>query len=478
MSLPKASSPPSTHDSSPCIETVPVSADEPRRVGSIPRHPKMGESFDIRSAVGHPAYTHYLFRFPAKFHPPVVSWALETYGESGKPVLDPFTGSGTVQVEALVRGMPSVGIDIDPLACFVTRAKTTPLPPDELVDGLARVDALLRPHRRGDGEPSQVVGGDISEEQFEDTVYGLSYPAIPNLFHWFRRHVVVDLARLFWALDETYLRAEVRHFFRACVASTIRRVSNADPYPVSALEVSRVQAGRNARRAIDVFGEFIAKAQRQIEGMASLYARWRMLPGPRRADAVWGDALQARAELAHAGLPVAYPLVVTSPPYCTAVNYSRRHKLEMYWLGLISDREQHIDLAHSYLGRRWVRVADWDSCGEFGVRALDDTLDQIGARKRARSRALRHYFWSMSRAFAEISEVMEPGAVLVCATGDSVSCGVPVATTRYLGELANDHFALRNHFSYVVRNRYMQYPLRNGVGIRREHILVLERRAS
>jgi hypothetical protein len=149
----------------------------------------------------------------------------------------------------------------------------------------------------------------------------------------------------------------------------------------------------------------------------------------------------------------------------------------MYWLGLVADREEHIGLAHAYLGRRWVRVADWRDCGEFGVRGLDDTLEAIACRKRARARALRHYFWSMSRAFAEIGEVMEPGGILVCATGDSVSCSVPVETTRYLGELASDRFAMRNHFSYVLRNRYMQYPLRNGIGIRREHILVLERRS-
>jgi len=30
-------------------------------------------------------------------------------------------------------------------------------------------------------------------------------------------------------------------------------------------------------------------------------------------------------------------LVITSPPYCNAVEYGRRHKLEMYWLNLIPD---------------------------------------------------------------------------------------------------------------------------------------------
>jgi len=449
----------------------------PRRVESIPLRPARGETFEIHAPNGHPAYTHYLFRFPAKFHPPVVSWALNTYGCPGMPVLDPFTGSGTVQVEAMVRSMPSVGVDIDPLACFVTRAKTTPLPPDELSASLGRIEAHLAPFRRSQDELAQLALVDLTEEEFEGAIGVLAYPRIPNLNHWFRRYVVLDLARLIWAVEVSQLRPKVSAFFRACIASIIRRVSNADPYPVSALEVSSVQASRNRERVIDVFGAFQERAPRHIGAMATMYSKWRSLASPREARTVQGDTLDLHAVLQDAGLGDSFPLVVTSPPYCTAVNYSRRHKLEMYWLGFVGSREEHVGLSHVYLGRRWVRVKDWEACPDFGIKALDETLVEIEELNRARARALRHYFWSMSRAFAEIGNVMGPGATFICATGDSVSCGTQVETTRFLSELADDRFVLRNHFSYVLRNRYMQYPLRNGVGIRKEHILVFERRS-
>ncbi len=476
MTLPKPSSP-ATALSAPALDSwCAAQLGDPIRVPAIPRSPARGASFDIRSPDGHPAYTHYLFRFPAKFHPPVVSWALESYGRRGTPVLDPFTGSGTVQVEALARGMPSVGIDIDPLACLVARAKTTRLPSDELVEGLGLIEAMLSPFRREEQELEGLAATDISAAQFEDDVGGLSYPAIPNLFHWFRRYVVVDLARILWAVDRARFGPNTSRFFRACVASIIRRVSNADPYPVSALEVSRVQLARNADRQICVFDSFVSRARRQIEGMRALHDQCAKVDSCAPAEVVCGDALRARDVLMGVDLPIEYPLVVTSPPYCTAVNYSRRHKLEMYWLGLVRDQDQHIDLAHSYLGRRWVRRRDWEACGDFGVPELDRTLSEVAERKRPRARALRHYFWSMSRAFGGISRVMPKAGVLSCATGDSVSCGLPIMTTRFLTELASEHFQLRNHFSYVLRNRYMQYPLRNGKGIRHEHILVFERR--
>jgi hypothetical protein len=394
------------------------------------------------------------------------------------PVLDPFTGSGTVQVEALARGMPSVGIDIDPLACFVTKAKTTLVDPGDLDEGLEQIESVLGPYCRDERTVAGLAANDLSEAAFEAGSQGLWYPAIPNLEHWFRRYVVIDVARLLWAIGEARLGEERTRFFRACVASIIRYVSNADPYPVSALEVSSVQAARNATREIDVFATFAARARRHIEGMAALVKRCGGVARGAATDIVCGDTLSARKELSAAELPVDYPLVVTSPPYCTAVNYSRRHKLEMYWLGFVRDRDDHVDLTHSYLGRRWVRVGDWDDCGELGLSELDRALVAIGERKRARSRALRHYFWSMRRALAEIGTLMDSGGVLICATGDSVSCGIPVETTRFLVELASEQFALANHFSYTLRNRYMQYPLRNGPGIRREHVLVFQRRPA
>lgn len=46
-----------------------------------------------------PKLTHYLFRYPAKFHPPVVAALFERFTQTGDVVLDPFVGSGTSLVE-------------------------------------------------------------------------------------------------------------------------------------------------------------------------------------------------------------------------------------------------------------------------------------------------------------------------------------------------------------------------------------------
>src|SRR5665213_918754 len=72
-----------------------------------------------------PKLTHYLFRFPAKFHPPHVKSLLERYTEPNDLVFDPFCGSGTLLVEAAVAGRRSLGLDVDPLAVLISNAKVT-----------------------------------------------------------------------------------------------------------------------------------------------------------------------------------------------------------------------------------------------------------------------------------------------------------------------------------------------------------------
>jgi len=72
--------------------------------------------------------THSLFRFPGKFHPPLVTHLLELHPDV-KIIGDPMVGSGTVAVEVAAHNKPGLFSDIDPLACLLTRAKARPVDP-------------------------------------------------------------------------------------------------------------------------------------------------------------------------------------------------------------------------------------------------------------------------------------------------------------------------------------------------------------
>jgi DNA methylase len=70
---------------------------------------------------------HNIYRYPARFSPTFAREAIRCFTDPGDLVVDPFCGGGTSIVEAISLGRRAAGMDINSLATFLTRAKTTPL---------------------------------------------------------------------------------------------------------------------------------------------------------------------------------------------------------------------------------------------------------------------------------------------------------------------------------------------------------------
>src|SRR5687768_12150161 len=83
--------------------------------------------------------------FPARMAPDLALVVLEDMPE-GSIILDPMMGSGTVVRQALELGHDAVGYDLDPLAVLMTRAWTTEVDGEAIIelteDVLGRVAAL------------------------------------------------------------------------------------------------------------------------------------------------------------------------------------------------------------------------------------------------------------------------------------------------------------------------------------------------
>lgn len=65
---------------------------------------------------------HRWFYYKEAYSPYLVGWALSEFGANG-PVFDPFLGIGTTVLASKQRGLPSSGIDVSPLAVFVSGVK-------------------------------------------------------------------------------------------------------------------------------------------------------------------------------------------------------------------------------------------------------------------------------------------------------------------------------------------------------------------
>ncbi len=416
--------------------------------------------------------THYLFRYPAKFHPPIAASLVETYSRPGNVVLDPFCGSATLLVEARVRGRNGVGIDVDPVAAFIGDAKTRHIGVESLQKSANLLLRKLAGVRRAAREYEVLQFEDISDRAFKYNVTHrrLTIPAIPNLFHWFRRYVVIDLATLHQIISRMRIPQSHKTFFLACFCSIIRNVSNADPVPVSGLEVtSHMIAKDKLGRIIDPFGHFATTLNRALVDRKQFELAIRSSRS--RIRIAQGDATNLPKHVRKL-----IDVVITSPPYHNAVDYYRRHTLEMYWLGCVENHEERLALLPKYIGRAHVQrghpfVAEDDTDSWFARRCES----MMRKRDKGSADAFKHYTVAMRKCFAGIDQILRKGGKVVFVLGKSTWNGRRLPTTKLFEELAAPNFRLSEHHWYPLKNRYMTYSRHNGANIDREHILVFER---
>ncbi|MFJ8489430.1 TRM11 family SAM-dependent methyltransferase [Streptomyces sp. NPDC094038] len=414
--------------------------------------------------------THHIFRYPAKFHPPVVRALLEKYTHPGQTVLDPFVGSGTALVECSVMGRGSIGIDVDPVAVEVARAKTRNYDMQMVEKVFQSILSEVEPLERSADEYVARMFEDLSDAEYLEVKgdESLWIPEIPRLHHWFRRYVLIDLARILAVINSVEMDERVRALSRIAFAAIIRNASNADPVPVSGLEyTSHMKRKDEAGRLVNPFALLRASLKKCLAATAEYLGQ---LPIEAREPLVLHEnAMEFKVDQE-------VDIVLTSPPYHNAVDYYRRHQLEMFWLGHTSNQDDRLELLPRYIGRPHVAAKDpllkrdW-SPGEI----VDSWEGKMRADSPSRAADFRHYVTAMSSVFERLSGTLATGSLALFVVGHSRWKGQEIPTGDIYEEISADSFSLREKLSYPIANRYMSYSRHNSASIDEEYVLVMRR---
>ncbi len=256
--------------------------------------------------------THGIHTYLAAMIPQIASRLIyETVPINGR-VLDPFCGGGTVLVESIKGNYSATGIDINPLALIVSKAKTTYLERDILIE---TYNEIYKNAKKFKGE----------KKKFPDK-YKVDY--------WFKDYTFLPLTALIHEIKKVD-DADIRTFFECVFSGTVRDVCLTYR---NEQRLRRLEPEYYERFNPDVFKTFEKRASNAIK-------RVETLPKGARADIKLGSVIDLPFE------DNEFTNIICSPPYGderNGVPYSQFSKNMLIWLDY--RREDLLNLKKLTLG--------------------------------------------------------------------------------------------------------------------------------
>ena len=391
------------------------------------------------------SYTHNFFKYPCKFIPEIPRWAIRAYYKQDVDgmILDPFSGSGTTLLEASLAGARSLGAEIDEIAKLITKVKTTKLSYEEIYE----VNIFTKR-----------VANILEEQKY--SVDDVIYPEINNLEHWFRKDILNDLGFLYHSII-LKKNTNVKNFLLVCMASIIKRVSNADdisPKPYVSNNVIK-----NPPDVATTFSELVKKYITGIEEISNCELA---------AINIQGDATHISA------LNNTIDLAVTSPPYINAFDYVRTLRLENLWLQMSTENELR-EKKKRYLGTESISVKKerLDLSILDKSELLKEYFNRIILVDEKRALILKRFFEDMELNLQEVYRVLKDNSNYVIVIGNSSIRKVQVESWRVLRDIAEQvGFKYVTHFGYAIKNPYIRIPRGSKGGkIAIDHVLVIRK---
>lgn len=154
-------------------------------------------------------YTHCYHNYPAMMIPQIARKLIWEFApdDSLKLILDPYMGSGTTLVEAAIKGVDSIGIDINPLARFIAEVKTTKYNIKEIEESFKYILTGIDNFKINDWE--------YLESDFDH---------LTKHDYWYSKENLVKLKYLSSIIDKLETHS-TKSFFNLALAEIIRDVS-------------------------------------------------------------------------------------------------------------------------------------------------------------------------------------------------------------------------------------------------------------
>ena len=337
--------------------------------------------------------THGYHRYPAKFIPQIVSRLVAKYTKEGDLVVDPFGGCGTTLVESKVMCRPSIGVDINPVAVLMTKAKKTPIEPAKIEEQRLKLKEKMDSFNQGTK---------------------IKAPEHKRIDYWFKPDEKRKLAFLFSEISKIKDQ-DARDFFFCGFSNILKNCS-------IWLQKSNKPTRDLKKKPADPFVVFSRQVKAMLRGNTdffNLLHKKKCLQIPCNVYCTDARRIPAKSN--------SVSLIVTSPPYVTSYEYADLHQLTALWFAYTKDLS---DFRKRFIGTSYHNKKKLILNSKIAENIKEDLLKK----HKKTAEEVATYFSEMNQVFKEMKRMLKKGGRTCIVIGDTSLKGVEILNAEVFVE--------------------------------------------
>ncbi len=339
-------------------------------------------------------WTHGYHRYPAKFLPNLVKKLIEEYTSENDLVADLFAGCGTTLVEAKVHGRKSIGVDINPVAELITKAKTNPIEPKRL----ERQYSLIL---------NSFVSFDL--DNYRDIAIH------ERIDYWFTTEHKAKIAFLYDKILAIHNR-KIKDFLLVSLSHVLKNCSKW-------LQSSTKPQIDPNKKPTDPFTAFQVHTKQMMKKNAEFYSQLSKDKYLKtKCEIRLEDARQTSIKTNSVGA------IITSPPYVTSYEYADIHQLTAYWYEYITDLAE---FRRNFIGTFYSLNQDI----ECGSPLAQEIVNNIFDKDQRTAKEVANYFKDMYEVAREMHRILKKSGHVCLVIGNTTFKNIKIKSAEVFAEI-------------------------------------------
>lgn len=356
--------------------------------------------------------THSYYTYPAKFIPQLASRLIKEYSKPLDLVLDPFMGSGTTMVEALVHNRHCIGTDINEIAYLVAKVKTTPLDIARLKQEFSALSLAL-----SNDKTHSLFAQNKSLKELKLRKNENLLPKNERIDYWFKPKQKDELNVILACILDIENK-DIQDFYLVAFAQILKTCS-------IWLQKSIKPTRDLHKKEVDCYALFLAQAKKMIkkhEQFNQMLNENILKNASKYLKVLCGDSRH---------LPLQdneVSLIVTSPPYVTSYEYADLHQLPSLWLGFLDNLSE---FRKKFIGSSFKERETLLTSANLQSKIAQNIIAQL---KEKKAQEVQNYYADMLESFAEMYRVLKPKAKACIVIGNTEFGGVEILNAEVFAE--------------------------------------------